>query len=63
MIKKTDNIPGNLVESCIATQYYIATQFQYIFEEQKQTLPSPKTRVRDITLGEFYEFCIVVGDF
>ena len=52
------NSPGNFVESCIA-----ALEFQNIFGEQKQTSPSPKTKVRGITPGESFEFCIVVGEF
>ena len=33
------------------------------FGKQKQTLPSPKTKVRGITPGEICEYCIVVGEF
>ena len=37
--------------------------FQYIFGEENQTLPSPKTRVRGITPGEIFACCLVVGEF
>ena len=50
--------PGDFVESCIAAML----EFQYIFDEQKQTLPSPQTKVWGITPGEIFEFCIVVGE-
>ena len=47
--KGPGNTPGNFVESCIAA----VLEFQYIFREQKQTLPSPETKVRSITPGKF----------
>ena len=49
------NTPWNFVESCIAA----ILEFQYIFGEQKQTLSSPKTKVRVNTPGEIVEFCTV----
>ena len=48
--------PGNFVESCIAA----VLLFQYIFGEQNQTLPSPKTRIRGITPGEIFACCLVL---
>ena len=60
MIKKSPgNTQWNFVESCIAS----VLEFQYIFREQKHTLPSTKTRVQGITPVEIFEFCIVVGKF
>ena len=59
MIKKgPGNTPGNFVESCIAA----VIEFQYIFGEQKQTLPS-HTRVRGITPGEIFNSASLLESF